>query len=240
MPASDSTHARILCAGIVVLDEVFRVPQVPPTDTKADATDFVSVSGGCAANAAVAIARLGGQVTFAGPFGDDDTADRIHAILKRERVDCSGSVRVPNAASSVSAILVNDAGQRTIVTHSDPALLAATPRDAAALAANANCLLVDNRRPNFVTPICAAAQSRGIPIVIDVDKAVEFDDPLLAFATHAIFSAESLKQAARRDELAIALRTAYAKLKRFVAVTDGADGASWCDGDTVHTTAAFK
>src|SRR3569833_3876315 len=126
----EANSPQILCAGIVVLDEVFRVTDVPPTDTKADATDFVSVSGGCAANAAVAIARLGGKVAFAGPFGTDDTADRIQIILEREGVDCAGCVRVTGATSSVSAILVNDAGQRTIVTHSDPALLSATAADA--------------------------------------------------------------------------------------------------------------
>ena len=115
MAAPSRTSPRILCAGIAVLDEVFRVKQVPPTDTKTDASAYVSVSGGCAANAAVAIARLGGRASFAGPLGDDDTADRILAGLARENIDCAGCVRVAGAASSVSAILINDAGERTIV-----------------------------------------------------------------------------------------------------------------------------
>jgi sulfofructose kinase len=236
----DSGSPRILCAGIVVLDEVFRVANVPPTDTKADASDFVSVSGGCAANAAVAIARLGGRVSFAGPFGDDDTADRVLTILERDRVDCSGCMRVRGATSSVSAILVNDAGQRTIVTHTDRALLMAGPLDADALVATADCLLVDNRRPKFVTPICVAAKAGGLPIVIDVDKAAGFDDPLLAMATHVIFSAENLRFAAGDQDLARALQMAYGKLQRFVAVTDGAYGALWSNDGAVQMTQAFK
>ncbi len=77
MAALDRKGPRILCAGIAVLDEVFRVAQVPPTDSKADASAYVSVSGGCAANAAIAIARLGGRASFAGPLGDDAAAERI-------------------------------------------------------------------------------------------------------------------------------------------------------------------
>ena len=60
---------RILCTGIAVLDEVFRVNEFPPPDGKAMASEFVAVGGGCAANAAVAIARLGGAASYAGPLG---------------------------------------------------------------------------------------------------------------------------------------------------------------------------
>ena len=63
------TAPRILCAGIIVLDEVFRVEAFPQADGKQVATTFSSSNGGCAANAAVAIARLGGRVALAGPMG---------------------------------------------------------------------------------------------------------------------------------------------------------------------------
>ena len=60
---------RILCTGIIVLDEVFRVDEFPQADGKVQANGFFVVNGGCAANAAVAIARLGGRSRFAGPLG---------------------------------------------------------------------------------------------------------------------------------------------------------------------------
>ena len=71
-PASACTDAHapvILCAGIIVLDEVFRVERFPEPDTKAAAQSFFVVNGGCAANAAVAVARLGGRAALAGPLG---------------------------------------------------------------------------------------------------------------------------------------------------------------------------
>jgi hypothetical protein len=42
---------RILCTGIAVLDEVFRVEQFPPPDGKVQASEFLAVGGGCAAGA---------------------------------------------------------------------------------------------------------------------------------------------------------------------------------------------
>src|SRR5262249_57143977 len=59
----------ILCAGIIVLDEVFQVERFPQPDGKTQAQGFFVVNGGCAANAAVAIARLGGRTALAGPLG---------------------------------------------------------------------------------------------------------------------------------------------------------------------------
>jgi sugar/nucleoside kinase (ribokinase family) len=77
----------ILCAGIIVLDEVFQVERFPQADGKARAHGFFAVNGGCAANAAVAIARLGGRAALAGPLGgpagSDLNGDRVLAARSR-------------------------------------------------------------------------------------------------------------------------------------------------------------
>ena len=112
-----SAPPRILCAGIIVLDEVFRVQEFPRADGKVQAEGFFVVNGGCAANAAVAIARLGGQAALAGPMGgppgEDDNGDRVLRALKREAVDCSFCQRVDGLATALSAIFINTRGDRT-------------------------------------------------------------------------------------------------------------------------------
>src|SRR5919108_2219027 len=123
---------RILCAGIVVLDELFRVKDFPPPDGKVEASAYTTIGGGNAANAAITIARLGGQASYAGPVGDDAAGDRILANLARENVDTSGCVRVPGTASPVSAVFVNAHGKRSIVTHRGAQLSATRPVDGAA------------------------------------------------------------------------------------------------------------
>ncbi|MGC2592837.1 MAG: PfkB family carbohydrate kinase, partial [Xanthobacteraceae bacterium] len=96
--ARRSGAPRILCAGIIVLDEVFRVDEFPQPDGKVQANGFFVVNGGCAANAAVAIARLGGRAALAGPMGgpagEDDNGDRVLKALTREKVDCSFCQRI--------------------------------------------------------------------------------------------------------------------------------------------------
>ena len=51
----------MLCAGIAVVDFIFRVERFPTPSTKAPTQEFLETGGGCAANAAIAIARLGGE-----------------------------------------------------------------------------------------------------------------------------------------------------------------------------------
>ena len=95
-----------------------RVDKFPDAGTKVQASEFLITSGGQAGNAAVAVARLGGRVRFAGPLGakNDEFAGRILESLMREKIDCSGAIRVPGAISSVSLILVDAGGEKTIAT----------------------------------------------------------------------------------------------------------------------------
>jgi len=236
---------RILCTGIAVLDEIFRVDEFPPADGKAQASAFLSVGGGCAANAAVAIARLGGQASFAGPLGGppggEPISDRILAALAHEGVDCAGCVRVAGVASAVSAIFVNARGDRTIATYRDHRLDAVTPRDADALAAGADAVLADNRFPNFALPICRAALRRGVPVVLDADKPARPDDPLFSVCSHVVFSAEALRATMATHDLAAALHRFGQATNAFLAVTNGPDPVLWRDhDDTVRALPVFR
>jgi sulfofructose kinase len=156
-----------LCAGIIVLDEVFQVDRFPRPDEKIQAQSFFIVNGGCAANAAVAVVRLGGRAALAGPLGDDANGERVLAALAREEVDCSGCQRLAGTPTAVSAIFLDAHGERMIVTHCDERLGAARPINPARLVASADAVLADNRFPEFVRPICEAARARGLMVVLD-------------------------------------------------------------------------
>lgn len=221
--------ASILCAGIAVLDEVFRVSAFPLPDTKVQASEFITIGGGNAANAAVAIARLGGKAYFAAPLGDDAVGDRLIESLQREGVECVGCVRVPGARTPVSAIFVDARGDRTIANYRDHRLNDATADDPDLLVTAIDAVVADNRFPDFVLPICRAAMARRIPVVIDADKAEDHRQPLFNAATHVIFSAQCLRAAARTDDLPLGL-THMAKLTdAFLAVTNGPHPVLWYD-----------
>jgi sulfofructose kinase len=222
---------EVLCAGIAVLDAVFRVAQFPVPEAKTQASAFMIISGGCAANAAVAIARLGGRARFAGPLGgpagQEAIGDRIVAALAAEQVDCAWCPRVPGVASSVSAICIDPQGERAIVNYRDDRLAAARPSDPLAIVATADAVLADNRFPEFVLPICAAARARGIPVVLDADKPTQVTDSLLGLASHVVFSAEGLRATAGTHDLGAGLERIAAASRSFLAATDGANGVIW-------------
>ena len=81
---------RILCLGMSALDAIYRVPAIPAIPTKVLATAFTECGGGMAANASVAVARLGGQACYWGRLGADLLGERILAQLSVEGVDVAG------------------------------------------------------------------------------------------------------------------------------------------------------
>jgi sugar/nucleoside kinase (ribokinase family) len=221
----------VVCTGIAVLDAVFRVQQFPVGEVKSQASAFMFIPGGCAANAAIAIARLGGRAHFAGPLGGpagrEPMGDRIVAALAEEGVDLSGSVRVDGVASSISGICVDAAGERAIVNYRDDRLAEARARDPAAIVANADAVLADNRFPEFSLPICRAARDRGIPVVLDADKPTRATDAMFGAASHVVFSAEGLRATGGTDDLGAGLERIAATCPAFLGVTDGPNGMLW-------------
>jgi sulfofructose kinase len=235
---------RILCAGIIVLDEVFRVDEFPQPDGKVQAKGFFVVNGGCAANAALAIARLGGRAALAGPMGgpagEDDNGDRVLKALTREEVDCSFCQRVDGLSTALSAIFMNARGDRTIVTYRDERIAATVPANPAAIVATADAVLADNRYPDFVRPICAAARTRGLPVVLDGDRPTVEDDPLFAVATPVIFSSECLRATTGLADLGDGLARIARNTDAFLAVSNGPDDVIYRDGGALRRLPVFK
>src|SRR5262245_42917410 len=106
----------VLCAGIAVEDFLFKVETFPAPGTKMRASDLVATTGGCAANAAVAVARLGGRARFSGPVGTDDASRRFLDALKKTGVDPSGVLCVEGGSISVSGIFIDRSGEKMVAT----------------------------------------------------------------------------------------------------------------------------
>jgi sulfofructose kinase len=235
---------RILCAGIIVLDEVFRVEEFPEPDGKVQAKGYFVVNGGCAANAAVAIARLGGRAALAGPMGGpagiDENGDRVLRALARENVDCAACQRVDGLATALSAIFMNKRGDRTIVTYRDERIAAAAPRDPERLVAAADAVLADNRYPEFVRPICEAARRRHLPVVLDGDRPTVEDDPLFRNASHVVFSSECLRDTTGVSDLGEGLLRIAGKTDAVLAVSNGPDDILYLDHGRVRRVPVFN
>jgi sugar/nucleoside kinase (ribokinase family) len=229
----------VLCAGIAVEDFIFKVERFPQPGEKAQASALVATAGGCAANAAMAVARLGGVARFAGPVGTDEASARLLDGLTRTGVDARGIERVEGGSISVSGIFIDATGEKLVATRRGELLAQARPRDAAALVADVDIVMADNRFPDFVQPILQAAVRRGIPAVLDGDRATTPDDPLFPIATHIIFSSEALRATTGVGDLATALKLIANTAPGFLSVTNGPETILWLQDGEPQGMAVF-
>jgi sulfofructose kinase len=135
--------------------------------------------------------------------------------------------------------MIDATGEKLVATRRGERLGDARPRHPAALVADVDIVMADNRFPDFVRPILQAAADRGIPAVLDGDRATTPDDPLFALATHVIFSAEALRATTRVDGLVAALAMIAKVAPGFLAVTNGPDGVWWLEHGKPRHMAAF-
>ena len=225
------TVPRIICLGMSSLDAIFRVPVIPATPTKVLAMGFSECGGGMAANASVAIARLGAEAHYWGRVGDDALGIRILQALADEGVNIDAVRRVAGCVSSSAAILVDDNGERLVCAYNDPKLDPDPSWLPLAQVARWGAVLADVRWPEGAAVLLDAARQSEIPAVFDGDvgpPAVLVD--LARRATHAIFSEPGLTHATGSLAPGEGLIRLARSVAGIVGVTLGAEGFLWREG----------
>ena len=233
---------RILCIGQPVRDLTFRVPGVPARGSKANVDHFEQICGGNSLNAAISIVRLGGRASLCGPMGDArETASRyIFDQLAHEGIDTRHIVHIPGAATPLSAIMIDPTGERTIVTYRDPQLWKVKLPPNKVLLQDCDAILTESRCAEFCTDLCAEAVRHGIPVMVDVDRAISLHEGLLTASTHLVFSSEPLQETAGIADDGKALKKIARLTSSFLAGTRGPRGTIWLDADgELQETPAF-
>ncbi len=240
--AAPKIPPRILCIGIPVRDLTFRVQGVPARGSKVHASHFEEICGGNALNAAIGIARLGGRATLCGPIGDArETANRfIFERMAHEGIETTHILHMPGIVTPISSILIDPTGERTIVTFRDPELWKVRLPDADTLLTDCSAILIESRCAAFCTDLCAEARRRGIPVIVDVDRAMSLREGLLTASSHLVFSSESLRETAGIADDGEALRKIAELTPSFLAGTRGPRGTIWLDAQqALQETPAF-
>ena len=231
----------IMVAGIAALDTIYPITTALVAGQKHRCPQVQTVLGGNAANAARAIARLGGRTELVARLGDDDVAAQVRAELDREGVGHALSPPLPGCQTSRSAILIEPDGARTIANMFDPAFPDLPDWLPRLLLPRTRAVLGDIRWEAASLRLLELARRAGLPGVLDGDRAPR-DARLIDAASHVVFSMQGLAEltgiAEPQGALAAFARAQTTGDDRFLAVTDGPNGVfARIDGQILHIPA---
>lgn len=223
----------ILIVGSAVVDFVFEVDHLPTRPEKYRARGARIVGGGCAANAAVAVSRLGGNAHLAGRLAEDPVGQLIIAGLQAERVSTALTSKAVGGESSYSSVYVDRAGERQIMNYRGSNLI----DEPDWVLPDLDVVLADTRWEQGAIAAMRVARDRGIPGIIDGEAPVVRE--ALELASHVAFSRQGLDEYMPDGSLEHRVGMAANLLDAWVCVTDGADGVTWHDGTRGGHVPAF-
>lgn len=237
--ASKAKPVHVICLGLSALDQVWRVDHLfAGQSEKIKATGYGTLGGGMAANASIAVAKLGASVAFWGRAGNDAAGHEMKSAFVAQGVDVENFRLFPEGRSSVSGIIVDRSGERQIVNFGGlyPEAADWLPLEAVA---RASSVLADPRWVEGAATLFREARAHGIPTVLDGDVAdAEVFERLLPLTDHAIFSEPALAAfAGSADDQSLAALARFGC--RVIAVTRGEDGVSWRENGELRRQAAY-
>jgi sulfofructose kinase len=228
----------IVSIGIVVMDDIYAIPEPLRAGEKHRARHLETVVGGNAANASLAIARLGGKPNLITRLGDDPEGAAIRRWLETEGIDLSLARVVSGCRSSRSAIVIEPDGSRTIFNHFDAAMPEQPDWLPAALPDGARAVLGDTRWEAGSRHLLGLARRAGLPAVFDGDRKPE-DATLVDLASYPVFSAQGFREWLGAGRLEAGLCRWAARNPGFLAVTDGPAGVLWAERGVLSHCPAF-
>lgn len=179
------TAGRIVVVGSVNADLVVHVDRHPEPGETVLGADAHRYPGGKGANQAVAAARLGADVAFAGKVGADAEGEMLTAALRDAGASVTALAVDDAKPSGVALIVVDHAGENTIVV-SPGANHAVQPAgvDAAfdALAPISLVVLQCELLPQTVAHAVLAAAARGARVVVNLAPPTPLERTALALA----------------------------------------------------------
>lgn len=226
---------RALVVGSLVMDLTFRVPKRPEPGEVIVATSHGRYRGGKGYNQAVALARLGAEVTFVGAVGDDANGDEFLTALGREGIEAGRVVQLRGSPTAVAVPLVTPDGDVAFVQY--PGANWQLSRAHAAELPDCDLLLLQGEVTTVASEQAAAViAKRGGIVLLNPAPVHEITPGLLELATVICPNQVEARGLLERDGRAVPtddaeLAAALADGSRAVVVTLGARGAAWARGD---------
>lgn len=257
----EARRYEVFCVGNAVADVLARpVEGLPPAGTSQPLETVTLGPGGNGINTAIALARLGVAVRVAAAVGDDRLGEMLRERVRKDGVDDSNLVSLPQTKTSVSIVLIQDNGERRFLhfrganslfsiqhlnwelaegarvfhyasAFSLPAFDGAPLAEALARAKDLGCLTSLN--------VCWDTLDRWLPVLRPALAYTDFMFPNLAEG--ARLTGESEPELVARALRSLGVKTVVVKLGAQGCYVDGPEGAFLSPGfpvEVVDTTGA--
>ena len=216
---------KILVTGLVTLDLIFRLEHLPKLGEKYLASEGFLSGGGNAGNAAVATARLGGQVSIFAATGRDDVGALILKGFQEEGIDTRLVIHLEGHQSSFSSIVIDKSGERQIINYRNT--LGTENLQNLQKLPTQDGYLADSRWNEAAIATLKIANYFSKPGVLDAEAPVSYE--AVSTASHVAFSRQGLRDFTQHDDLIIGLRSLSNRLDNWICVTDGSAGVYYLD-----------
>ena len=117
MSAASFAPFDVLCTGLIVADHVAApIPAMPPSGGLASTPQTELTIGGCGANVAVDLAKLGVAASLVGCVGDDVLGRFVHERLESSGVNCRRLIQ-STTSQTATTLVVNVEGEDRRFIH---------------------------------------------------------------------------------------------------------------------------
>lgn len=163
-------RARVTVIGSYAVGMTMGCARFPREGETVMGRGFQLLHGGKGSNQAIAVARLGGSVTFGASLGSDTFGQSALDMLKAEGIDTTFVKRMDGVSTGVGFVIVSDSGNNEIVIdlaanqHLEPADV---DKMAEAIAASDLLLVQLEVNPQAIIRAIDIAHERGTKVILN-------------------------------------------------------------------------
>ncbi len=226
--------------GLNATDTLIRLPHYPMLGSKVEFRSADILPGGQVATAVAACQQWGLRTRYVGKIGDDSAATIHRAEFARLGVE-THLVTASGCASQQAVILVDDAGERTVLWKRDNGLTLQPEELRREWIVNARALHLDGHDTAAAAVAAGWACDAGVPVIADLDDLYPGVETLLGKIDYLITSRDIPGRLTGDQNLRQSLpevRNRYGC--RLTAATLGHEGVLAWDGSRFHYAPAFQ
>jgi len=235
-----SSQVDVVGVGLNATDTLILLPHYPALGSKVEFHSADILPGGQVATAIAACQQWGLRTRYVGKVGDDGAAMIHRAEFERLGVEAQLATAT-GCASQQAVILVDDAGERTVLWKRDNRLTLQPQELRREWITHARALHVDGHDTDAAVAAAGWARDAGVPVIADLDDVYPGVETLIEKVDYLITSRDIPDRLVCETDLRRSLPAVRSRFGcRLAAATLGHEGVLAWDGLQFHYAPAFQ